>query len=88
MNTKPDIEINIDQLVLHGFSTKDKLSIGKEIRRELTFILTNKGAPGLLKTGGFAPYINGGSFESNPGASPGSIGKSVARNIYAGLKGS
>lgn len=81
-----NIKLNINELVLHGFSPLDRYRIGRAVELELTRLLTERGLPSSLSKGGEFASIDGGtfSFASNSGAE--AIGSQVARSVYEGLK--
>ena len=44
MNRKPyNIELHIEELVLHGFSPRDRDAIGEAVQRELTRLFVEQG---------------------------------------------
>lgn len=85
MEMNQDIEVNIDELVLHGFSPADRLLIGQAVERELTLIFSEQGVHSSLVKNSNVPFLNGGSFQMKANASPGSIGNQIAGNVYSGL---
>ena len=64
----PDIELDIDELVLHGFAPGDGDQIGAAIRRELARLFAEQGLPAGLGTGGAVPRLDGGGFQVAAGA--------------------
>lgn len=80
-----NIELNIDDLVLHGFAQSDRYLIGAAIERELTRLFAERGAPSLLAESGDFSRLEGGAFEATPGAKPAAIGAQVAQAVYGGL---
>lgn len=86
MKPNPDIEIHIDEIVLHGFPARNKAGIDNALRNELALLLARYGAPAILKNGGAVPLVPGGTFKTSSHESSKSIGKSIARSIYSGLK--
>ncbi len=80
-----NIELNIDKLVLHGFSPGDRHRIGAAVERQLTQMLTEQGMPATLSQGGDMPHINGGTFNAAPNAKADTIGSQVARSVYKRL---
>ena len=57
------VELHIEELVLHGFPTRDRYGIAEAIQRELTRLLIEHGVPEALRQGGDVARLNGGSFE-------------------------
>lgn len=82
---KPNIELHIEELALHGFAPGDRLRIGEAIQQELTRLLTESGLPPSLLEGQELPHLDGGTFAARQGVSPRAIGGGVARAVYGGL---
>lgn len=80
-----NIELNIDDLVLHGFAYGDRYLISTVIERELSRLFSERGAPPLLRRDGSFSRFDGGVFEAAPGANAEIIGIQVAQKIYGGL---
>jgi len=80
-----DLEINIEELVLHGFPPVDKYRIGQAVERELSRLFRDEGLPGSLSHEGSADKIDAGSFGILQGAKPEAIGSEVAKAVYRGL---
>ena len=80
-----NIELNIDELVLHGFSPGDRHSIGEAVEQELTRLLADRGVPKSLERGGEVANVDGGAFEVAHGSRSEVVGTQVAKAIYGGL---
>jgi hypothetical protein len=80
----PQIEIQIEELVLHGFAPGDRLSIGEAVQRELTRLIVEQGLASLNHDVEIA-RVNGGAFDMKPGARSETTGAQIAQNIYRGL---
>lgn len=86
MKPKPyNIELHIEELVLHGFSPNDRHAIGEAIQSELTRLFLEQGVHASLSQGFEAERVDGGSFNVKPGARAGAIGAQVAQSVYGGL---
>lgn len=81
-----NIELHIEELVLHGFAPGDRYRIGEAVERELQRLFAEQGAPASLAQGGDRDYVDGGTFEAPRAARAGAIGARVAQNLYGGLK--
>lgn len=79
---KQSIEIHIDELVLHGFSSHQRQHITEAVQAELQNLLTLQGIPTSLSGGGSNYIINAGSFNVQQGAKPASIGQGIAGSVY------
>jgi len=81
-----NIELNIEELVLHGFTPGDRHRIGEAVERELTRLLADRGVPQSLAQGGEVASVDGGAFEVAPGSRAEVVGAQVAKAVYGGLR--
>lgn len=81
-----NIEINIEQLVLHGFSPADRLRIGLAVEQELGLLFNEKGVPPSLIQNINLPHVDAGSFKMSPNAKPAAIGNQIAGAVYSGFE--
>ena len=79
------IEVDIEELVLHGFSPGDRYRIGEAVERELTRLLADRDVPQSLECGGEIANIDGGAFEVAQGSRAEAVGAQVAKAVYGGL---
>lgn len=88
MTSAPDIEIHIDELVLHGIDPADRHAVGEALERALGRLLAERGWPG----GGLEPThvaaIDAGELALAPGAGPEAIGAGVAGAVLRALPAS
>ena len=77
-----NIDLYIDELVLHGFSPGDRYPVGDAVQQELTRLFTEQGLPPSLSQGGEVAGLDGGAFQSVQGAKPNAIGVQVARAVH------
>ena len=82
---KPNIELQIDELVLQGFPPGNRHRIARAVERELTRLFTEQGAPPSLSQGVSLAQIDGGNFTMAPNTSAASIGTHIAQTIYTGF---
>ncbi len=80
-----NIELHIEELVLHGFDARDKDRIGSAVKDELARLLAERGAAIPFERDGHLERIAGGSFTVREGESPGSIGVRVGQAVYEGI---
>lgn len=80
------IDLHIEELVLDGFPPGDRHRIGAALERELTRLLTERGAPAGWAGGGEVPRLDGGTFEAKPGARPERVGAQIASSVFRGMK--
>jgi hypothetical protein len=81
------VELEIGELVLHGFAPGDRHRIGESFERELTRLLTDEGVPASLGETVAEPRLDGGTFELQPGMAADEVGARLARQVYRGLGG-
>jgi hypothetical protein len=82
MEVVPSIEINIAELVLHGFVPGDKYRISEAIGQSLIALFKEKGIPSSLLKNNNQRVIDAGSFIMAPTAQPVAIGNLVAGSIF------
>jgi hypothetical protein len=83
---KPNnIELQIEELVLHGFSPGDRYHIGQVVEHELGRMFAERGAPPSLTRSDEIPSLEGGTFKVKPGSRVEEIGAQVAQAVYRGL---
>lgn len=75
------IELNIEEIVLQGFSESDKEILGAAFRKELGRLISEGGLPELMSRGG-SFRLDGGSFIIPRGQSAEQSGEHIAREIY------
>ena len=79
----PRVNVHIEQLVLHGLSGVDSVTVGDAVIRHLTSSIT---AEGLRSRPGSISRVAGGSFRVPRAATAESVGASVARAIHSGVR--
>ena len=82
---RANVELNIEELVLHGFSPGDRHRIGEAVQMELARLFAEQGASPSLARGGESEKIDGGSFNISKGSRAETVGAQVARSVYGGL---
>jgi hypothetical protein len=86
MKPRPyNIDLHIDELVLHGFAPTERRAIAEAVQRELTRLFTEQGIHPSLSNSYKAERVDGGAFQVQPGAKGNTIGAQVAQAIYGGL---
>ena len=83
---RQNIELHIEELVLHGFSPEDRHSIAGAVERELANLIEERGAPAEFVTSGQIEKLDGGSFQVLQGSKPEATGAQIARAVYGGMK--
>ena len=80
------IELDIDELVLFGFSPGDRHRISDAAERELTRLLLERGIPEIQALGSDRAFFDSGQFKAGPKVKADTIGAQVAEAVYGGLK--
>lgn len=80
-----NLELQIEELVLHGFARKDQVRIQRAIAQELTRLFTEQGVPNSLSHSQEIQQLQGGSFNVKAGMGVEAIGSQVAQAIYGGM---
>jgi hypothetical protein len=86
-NHMMNIDLHIEELILHGFAAPDRARIAAAVERELGRMLAERGAPQSWAQHPNSALLNGGSFTVAPGATPDAIGVQVAQAIYSSGSG-
>jgi hypothetical protein len=83
-----DIELVIDEIVLHGFDPRQRHAIADAVTAELTRLLHAQA--GQLHAGRFThvPQANGGTFEAPSPTPPTAAGAGIARCVWTAVRGS
>jgi len=80
-----NIELRIEELILHGFDSGDRHRIGAAVEAELARLFAEQGVPPSLARGGEMAHLDGGSFEVAPSSRAEVIGSQVAQALYGEL---
>jgi hypothetical protein len=81
-----NIELHIEELVLHGFAPGDRHAISAAIQGELTRLFAEQGVHPSLQRSREVEKMDGGAFSMRAGAKAGTIGTQVAHAVYGGLE--
>jgi hypothetical protein len=81
-----NVELHIEELVLHGFSPGDRYRVGEAVEQELTRLLADRGVPQSLEGGGEIGHVDGGAIEVAPDSRAQVVGAQVAKAVYGGLR--
>ncbi len=80
-----NIELHIEELVLHGVAPGDRHAVGGAVQAELTRLFAESGAPRGLAAGGSVGRIDAGTVNLTNGAGADGLGTGVARAVHGGL---
>jgi hypothetical protein len=82
-----NVELHIEELVLHGFAPGDRYRIGEAVERELGRLLAEQGAPHLFGGDVELERMDAGQFNLRPNTQPEIIGAQVAQAVYKRMTG-
>lgn len=80
-----NVDLHIEELVLHGFAPADGYGVREAIERELGRLLSERGITGSLTKSLKVGRINAGGSRMPLGGKPETIGHQVARQLQQGL---
>jgi hypothetical protein len=83
--TRADVELHIDELVLHGFDRRDGPAIGDAARAELARLVGAAGAPDVLAARGSVELAVADAGELGPDASAELLGGRIGRAVFEGI---
>ena len=81
-----NLELHIEELVLHGFEHVDRAQIGSAVQHELSRLVAEGGVPRSLAHSGEIANLDGGEFDLAPGSEAGRVGAQVAQAVYGSLQ--
>jgi hypothetical protein len=81
-----NIELHIEELVLHGFKSEDRAAIGEAVQRELTRLFTEQGVDPSLGNHHQVAHLDGGTFRVKQDSNIATIGTQIAQQVYGGMK--
>jgi len=80
-----NVELHIEELILHGFAPADRYRIGAALERELTQLFGAGGVPPTFMQSIEVERLDGGAFQVAPGGRAEAIGAQVAQTVYGEL---
>ncbi|MBX9580613.1 MAG: hypothetical protein K2X87_09925 [Gemmataceae bacterium] len=81
----PRVEVDIGELVLHGFDPRDRHAIGDAVQRELARLFAERGVPPGLAGGAEVDRVDAGAYPVRPPAGAAAAGAGLAETVYGGL---
>lgn len=79
------VDLQIEELALHGFAPGDRHGIGEAAKRELSRLLAERGVPPSLNEKARMTQLDAGSFHLPLGSNADAIGVRVAQAVYKGM---
>jgi hypothetical protein len=84
-DTRPNIELHIEELVLHGFSPSDRSAIGAAVESELARLFAEHRVLPTLGQDSEVARLDGGTFKTSSEATAETTGAQIARTVFQGL---
>jgi hypothetical protein len=81
-----NLELHVEELVLHGFAPGDRYRIGEALERTLTQLFVEQGVSASVARDGEIEQLDAGAFEVSSGSRPEVIGAELALIVYGGLR--
>jgi hypothetical protein len=79
---RASVDLHIDELVLHGFSPRDRYRIAGAVESELARLITDRGLPFALRQDADIGSLEGNDIDLPAGTRPDVAGKRVAHEVY------
>jgi len=85
------LELHIEELVLHGFSSADRYAIAAAVEQTLSQLLMTQFAvqrvPRSFSESSEHARLDAGAFNVAPGANSAAVGSQIAQSVHRGLTG-
>jgi len=85
MNASPRVEVEIEELVLHGFSASERHVVGEALSRELERMFGETDLRRSFRRDIELPVLHAGRVPLPARIGPAAVGEGVARAVYTGL---
>jgi hypothetical protein len=85
LNSQRSVELHIEELVLHGFAPGDRYALGDAVETELREVLAKQHLLPTAVVTREIDWIDAGEFRMMSGATPHTIGGSIAKAISHAL---
>lgn len=83
---RQNIELHIEEMVLHGLENVNRRHVADAMERELTHLLSEQGLHPSISEGGKIKSLKQMEFNVTQGSSAEYVGIQVARTLFGGLK--
>ncbi|MGH7938512.1 MAG: hypothetical protein ACREFG_08400 [Chthoniobacterales bacterium] len=80
-----EVQVQIEELVLHGFDLNNRHAISEEVERELVRLLSEEGVPLSLRSENARDEVKAPSLNAPLSAKPPAIGRQIAQAVYKGF---
>ncbi|MDP8993238.1 MAG: hypothetical protein M3N31_09355 [Actinomycetota bacterium] len=79
------VDLQIEELVLHGVEPRQRYAVGEAIERELARLVVDRGIPDVLRTSDELTGLEAPGIQVEHGATAEGLGLEVARAVYGVL---
>jgi len=79
------VELHIEELVLHGFSSRDRYAIAAAVEQTLSQLFAVHGVPYSFTESSEQARLDAGAFNIAPRANSEVIGSQIAQSVHRGL---
>lgn len=80
-----NVQVHIEELVLHGFPPGDRHVIAAAVQRELATMFEQRDLPPSIFHSGEIARVEGGAFTIAPRGKAARVGHQIAQAVYGGL---
>lgn len=84
-SSEPSIELQIDELVLHGFSRRDGVRIANAVEREIAKLLSAREVGALPSRSVALDRVDAGAIRLSGNERPGAVGSRIAERVVGQL---
>ena len=85
LRLRPSVDLQIEELVLHGFAPVGRYAIGDAVERQLVRLLHEQGLPISLHSKSAVGEIKAATINVGRNAKPNAIGQQIAQAVYQGF---
>lgn len=83
--SRPNVELHIEQLVLHGFAPGDRRAIAASVEAEIGRLLAAQGIPASFEGDASIGSLDAGSFDVGASERPAALGERIGRSVYQSM---
>lgn len=80
-----NVDLHIEELILHDCAPGDRERVGAAVRRELERLIAERGLPPSLRKGADISRVDGGTLQTAQGNSTESLGAQIAQAAYGAM---
>lgn len=81
-----NVDVHIEELILHDSAPGDRERVGAALRRELERLIAERGLSHSLLKGAEISSFDGGTFHAAHGAAAETLGVGIAQAVFGGMQ--